>query len=490
MEPGLYAPRHFHLLWDDDIDRLQDIFRAILERTGEIVRHWYQLYVLHFGDARSLSQAEFTRIFEPGLRRSKIALLQRDMDLYAAQVISLGEALAERRVPLEEIIASLHLFEESAYTVFPPETPTELYTSFDKLSHVRIILLVSAYFRSHSAAAGERIAALEREAGRLSQENRTRFRGLVGGSPAMRRLYSRIEAAAAAGADILIAGEKGTGKELIARAIHESARGERGAFVAVNCSAIPASLIDTELFGYRRDAVKGAPADYLGLARSAEGGTLFVDEICGLTPKIQDALLHVVCEGKVRPAGTAEDYPVNFRLIAATSRDPSAAMAQGQLRAALMHRFEGSVIDVPPLRQRTEDIPALAEHFIAVFRERSGRRVFGISDDALDTLLGFYWPGNVRELADVIEAAFRVSSEHAIGAADLPPLSDAGELAPSGGAAMMQGSQIRIGSFAELERDLIRRALESTRGNKARTAKLLKISRKKLYSRIKKFDLE
>jgi hypothetical protein len=150
--PG--APRHFHLLWDEDIEHLRDILRTILERSEEIVRHWYQLYVLHFGDARSLSEAEFTRIFEPGLRRNKLALLDADMDLYAAQVIHLGELLAERRVPLEEIIASLHLFEESAQTVFPQDSPTHIYTSFDKLSHVRIILLVSAYFRSHSAAAG------------------------------------------------------------------------------------------------------------------------------------------------------------------------------------------------------------------------------------------------------------------------------------------------------------------------------------------------
>jgi hypothetical protein len=263
--PG--APRHFHLLWDDDIEQLRDIFSIILERSEEIIHHWYQLYVLHFGDARSLSEIEFTRIFEPGLRRNKMALLDGDMDLYAAQVIHLGELLAERRVPLEEIIASLHLFEESAQTVFPQDSPTKIDTSFDKLSHVRIILLVSAYFRSNSAAAGERIAALEREAARLSHNARTRFHGLVGGSPVMRRLYSRIEAAGAAREAILIVGDKGTGKELVARAIHESRAGDRGPFVAINCAAIPAGLIDGELFGYKREALNGAAADYMGLFR-------------------------------------------------------------------------------------------------------------------------------------------------------------------------------------------------------------------------------
>ncbi len=486
--PG--APRHFHLLWDEDIDQLRDIFRSIMERSAEIVRYWYQLYVLHFGDARSLSEGEFTRIFEPALRRNKLALLDGDMDLYAAQVIQTGELLAERRVPLEEIIASLHLFEESAQTVFPPDATTQIYTSFDKLSHVRIILLVSAYFRSHSAAAGERIAALEREAARLGHEARTRFRGLVGGSPAMRQLYTRIEAAGAGGSEVLVVGEKGVGKEMVARAIHETGAGAHAPFVAINCAAVPAPLIDSELFGYKRDAVGSTAADYLGLFRAADGGTLFLDEVSALSPQTQDEVVRVMRDGAVRPVGAVEEYPVSVRVIASTSRDPRTAVAQGQLLPGFLDRISSHTIGVPPLRERLDDIAPLADHFVSMLRERSGRPIYGVSEDAVSAMCNFHWPGNVRQLANVIEDAFSKSAEHAIGVADLPPLPGASASSAKPSGTEPSRSSPHFASFADLERDLIRRALQSMRGNKVQTAKLLKISRKKLYAKMRKFGLE
>lgn len=492
MKPALPgAPRHFHLLWDDDIEQLRGIFLIILERSEEIVRHWYKLYVLHFGDARSLSEAEFMRIFEPGLRRNKQALLDANMDLYAAQVIHLGELLAERRVPLEEIIASLHLFEESAQTAFPQNSPTHIYTSFDKLSHVRIILLVSAYFRSNSAAAGERIAALEREAARLNHNARTRFHGLVGGSPVMRRLYTRIEEAGATLEPVLIVGDRGTGKELVARAIHESGAGERGPFVAINCALMPAALIGGELFGYKRQALNSASADYLGLFRAADGGTLFVDEISALSAQTQDEISRVLREGTVRASCTAEQYPVNVRLIASTRRNPQTAVAAAQPRPDLFDRVRHCTIEVPSLRERLEDLAPLVEHFISVFRERSGRPVYGISEEALSALHRFNWPGNVRELAGVIEQAFANSDDHIISYSNLPPLIDAAAAtAHDKPRPQPLGTQPHIASFAELERDLIQRALEGVGGNKVQAAKLLKISRKKLYAKMKKFSLE
>jgi transcriptional regulator with PAS, ATPase and Fis domain len=258
------------------------------------------------------------------LRRNKAALLEGNMDQYAEQVISLGELLAERRVPLEEVIASLHLFEESAQTVFPADAPTHVYTLFDKLSHIRIILLITAYFRSHSAATRERIAALEREAARLGQEVRTRFRGLVGGSPAMRSLYRKIEAVSG-GANVLILGEKGTGKELVARAVHEGSSGAEAPFVAINCAAIPPALIVSELLGYKRDAAGDPVADYLGLLRAADGGSLFLDEISALTQPLQQEIVRVLRRGMVRPVGAEEYYRVNVRVIAALSQDPLTA---------------------------------------------------------------------------------------------------------------------------------------------------------------------
>jgi hypothetical protein len=212
------------LLWDEDLEEMQDLFKAIRDRRAEVVANWYQLYSLHFGDARVLSEAEFSRIFEPALFRNKNDLLERNMDRYAEDVRSLGESLAERGVPLQEIIASLHLFEEAALKVFPQDPPLtlETYAKFDKLSHIRIILLVDAYFRVLSAATGTRIRDLEREAARLPQDERSRFHGIVGASPVLQALFTRIAAAGKTRGTVLVVRESGTGKELVARALHEA----------------------------------------------------------------------------------------------------------------------------------------------------------------------------------------------------------------------------------------------------------------------------
>ena len=178
------APRHYHLLWDEELEALRPVLTLVLEHLEEVIEHWYQLYVLHFGDGRSLSEPEFRDIFYNALSRNTKDLLEGDMDRYAIDTIRTGELLCERNVPFAEIVASLHLYEESAYTAFPkdPPPPLEIYTAFDKLSHIRMILLADAYFRSASASAGARIQALERQATLLAREHRSIFHGLVGSS--------------------------------------------------------------------------------------------------------------------------------------------------------------------------------------------------------------------------------------------------------------------------------------------------------------------
>jgi hypothetical protein len=178
-------PRHFHLLWDDDLDELREVLKAIRDRRQEVVSHWYELYVLHFGDQRSLSESEFRQIFEPALLRNQDALLSKDMDGYAASVLQAGRQLAEHHVPLDELIAATQLFEEAAQAVFPHDPPpaAAVFVKFDKLSHIRIILLVGAYSALQSAAASVRIHALELNARSLPAHERTRFHGLVGPQP-------------------------------------------------------------------------------------------------------------------------------------------------------------------------------------------------------------------------------------------------------------------------------------------------------------------
>ncbi|HYL57528.1 MAG TPA: sigma 54-interacting transcriptional regulator [Candidatus Acidoferrales bacterium] len=505
--PAGQGPRHYHLLWDEELEALRPYLKRVVERLDDVVAHWYRLYVLHFGDARTLSEPEFGDIFSTALSQNTSHLLAGDMDRYSIDTIRLGERLCERQVPFSEIVTSLHLYEESAYTAFPKDPPPalDIFTSFDKLSHIRMVLLADAYFRSASASAGARIQALEREAALLSREQRRNFRGLVGSSATMRRLYDRIEAAAATRGTILIVGESGTGKELVARAIRECGSDSDAPFVALNCAAIPKELIESELFGYKKGAFSGANAEFLGLFRAAEGGTLFLDEVTEMAPETQSKLLRAIQERTVRPVGSTREVPVNVRLIASTNREPEEAVRAGNLRQDLYYRLQASVLNVPPLRERSEDIPALVEHFIGVFNQtmRPKVPVSGIEGNALEAMRGYPWPGNVRELSNTIEGAFTFSHSSLIQLDDLPAAVTASCLErPSNGSnGASQHSQtpitdqeatpplLPIGSFAEAEREIIARALTSTDGNKVAAAALLRISRKKLYAKIEKYGL-
>jgi len=476
------GPRHFYLLFDEELEGLRPVLRVVLERMHEVLDYWYRLYVVHFGDDRTLSELEFRDLYEAALVQNTTHLIEGDMDAYAIDTIRNGERLAERRVPFAEVVASLHLYEESIYHLFAEFSP-KIFTSFDKVSHVRIILMADAYFRSEVAVAGARIQALEREAARLPRNERLSFHGLVGISPAMRRLYDRIEAAGATRGTLLIVGESGTGKELVARAIHESGLTASAPFVALNCAAIPKDLIESELFGHKRGAFSGATSEYLGLFRAADGGTLFLDEVTEMSAETQSKLLRAVQERRVRPVGSTAEVSVDVRLIASTNRIPEEAVRTGQLRQDLYYRLQAGVLNVPPLRERQEDIGLLVEHFIALFNEKVKPRipVHGIEEDAMAVMKRYSWPGNVRELSNAIEGALTFGRSATIGLDSLPAAIE-GNNALSGGS----GS---LGTFADAERDVIARALETTGGNKLAASKLLRISRKKLYAKIAKYGL-
>jgi DNA-binding NtrC family response regulator len=485
------GPRHFHLLWDEDLDEMHGIIEAIRDRRAEVVAHWHQLYTLHFGDACSLSEAEFSRIFEPALLRNKGDLLEKNMDRYAEDVTSLGELLAERGVPLHEIIASLQLFEQAAQRVFPDEPPlsVDIYTKFDQLSHIRIILLVDAYFHTLTAATATRIKELEGEAARLPHDERSRFHGIVGAAAAMRALYQRIDAAGKTRGTVLIVGESGTGKELVARALHEAGARHGAPFIAFNCAAIPKDLIESELFGYRRGAFSGANTEYPGLFRAAEGGTLFLDEITEMGPETQTKLLRAIQERAVRPLGATRESPVDLRLIASSNRDPEAAVRSHILREDLYYRLQANVLRVPPLRERLDDVPLLVEYFINLLNDRLGRnaRTEGIEQRALGAMCQYRWPANVRELANALEGAMTFGPGARIRLEDLP---SAVSRIESPAVAVADPQPPASGTFAQVERRLILQALEISDWNKVHAAARLKISRKKLYAKINKYQLE
>ena len=327
------------------------------------------------------------------------------------------------------------------------------------------------------------------------------FHGLVGANIAMQLLFRRIEAVSASRSTVLIVGESGTGKELVARAIHQCGT-QQGPFIPFNCAAIPRDLVESELFGHRRGAFSGANTDYPGLLRAADGGTVFLDEITEMSPDLQAKLLRAIQERAVRPVGSTHEIPIDIRLVASTNRDPTEVARTGQLRPDLYYRLQVNVLEITPLRKRTDDIAALVQHFLKLLNERSegARFLEGIDPEALSALQAHDWPGNVRELANTVESAFTFGTSSTITLDDLParivnawraapqafsPTRAEPEDEPSDDAAAIA----EPGSYAEFEREVIAKALKRTGGNKVQAARLLKISRKKLYARIERYGL-
>jgi len=326
------------------------------------------------------------------------------------------------------------------------------------------------------------------------------FKGIVGSNEQMRRLFRRIESIAATRSNVLIVGESGTGKELVAKAIHACASEEKP-FVPFNCAAISRELIESELFGHRRGAFTGATTEHKGLLRAAEGGTAFLDEITEMSPEVQAKLLRAIQEHTVRPVGYVHEIPFEARIVASTNRDPLEAVRAGQLRADLYYRLEAHVLDIAPLRERRDDIVPLAYHFLALLNEQNqGRRsVRDIDRDALAALEAYSWPGNARELRNTMESALTFGTSPMITLDDLPVRVASGwriaseeSKFPSSLSSRMIEPSFRLegrGIYAEFERESIARALHQSHGNKLRAAKILKISRKKLYDRISRYSL-
>ena len=491
----LAGTRQFHLLSDEDLDEMRGLLETMRDRRSEVVARWYELYAQHFGEECSLGESEFAGVFEPAILRQQADLLEKNMDRYAEDVTRLGELLVGRGVPLQELIALLQLFEEAVHPVLQSDAqPTaDLSARLGRLSHIRIALLAEAYQRALTANSSNGTGRPDREAVHLPHAATGDFHGIVGTSRAMRLLRQRIEAASKTCGTVLVVGESGTGKELVARALHGAGPRREASFVALNCAALPKDLIESELFGHRRGAFSGATAEYAGLFRAAEGGTLFLDEITEMSVETQSKLLRAIQERAVRPIGSVKEVPVNVRLIASTNREPQAAMADGHLRKDLYYRLQASVITIPPLRERSEDLPLLVQHFIAMFNRDSGRKLAGVEREAMDAILHHSWPGNVRELSNTIEGAFTFGQGPLIALADLPPVVVAASVlsdseSPACGKPVKPDAPV-LTTFAEIERDLIARALLNAGGNKVHAAKGLKISRKKLYAKIAKYEL-
>jgi DNA-binding NtrC family response regulator len=304
---------------------------------------------------------------------------------------------------------------------------------------------------------------------------------IVGTTPSMLAVYKTVAHVAPTTATVLIVGESGTGKELVARAIHTKSPRNNKSFVAINCGALPESILESELFGHERGSFTGASATKRGLFEEAKGGTLFLDEIGEISPKMQVQLLRVLQEGEIRRVGAAETIKVDVRVVAATNRDLKNEVASGRFREDLLFRLQVVTVRVPPLRERKGDIALLIRHFVSRHAERLGRPVPRVAAEVYEMLAAYDFPGNVRELSHIIERAMLLAREGVITGADLP--TEVSRAWMSHGAA--HGNE--MGSLADdwptlamLERRYIDRVLSRTGGNKTRAAEVLGIDRRTL----------
>jgi two-component system response regulator PilR (NtrC family) len=325
---------------------------------------------------------------------------------------------------------------------------------------------------------------------RQEVEHRYQFGNLIGKSPQMREIFSTIERLGDSKATVLITGESGTGKELVAKAIHFNSYRKGRAFVTVNCGAIPHELMESELFGHVKGAFTGALSAKQGLFEVADGGTLFLDEVSELPLHLQVKLLRVLEDPEIRPVGGVKSVRVDVRIIAATNRDLTQAMARGAFRQDLFYRLNVIMIQLPPLRERHEDIPLLIEYFLQKFRGTSGEEARVVSPEALSALESYAWPGNVRELENVIERAVTLERGPVIGIDSLPE-SVRGRPAPDLSRVDLPPQGLDLDRLIEgIERDLLGQALRRANGVQTRAAQLLGTSFRSFRYRLQKYGLD
>jgi DNA-binding NtrC family response regulator len=404
------------------------------------------------------------------------------------------ERLAAGKVP-DLVVSDIRMAEVDGLAVTEafkrdaPGTPVILVTAFGNVDGAVEAIRRGAFdyvSKPYDVDAVQLTATRALEQRRLAEENRAlrrqlrdkyRLENAVGRSEGMLQVFKTAARVAASDATVLILGQSGTGKELVARALHQSSPRAAGPFVPVDCGAIAEGVLESELFGHARGAFTGAQSARRGLFEEATGGTLFLDEIGDVGPGLQARLLRALQEGTIRRVGTNEAVPVDARVVAATNRDLELAVKQGKFREDLYYRLNVVTIRIPPLRERREDIPLLAEHFAAKHGRGEGATV---SPEARELLTAYDWPGNVRELENVIARALALNPSGVVVPADLPDRVRGGEVAPEPARALALPAGYRP-TLDELGRRYAAQVLAECQGNKTRAAEVLGIDRKTLY---------
>ena len=330
---------------------------------------------------------------------------------------------------------------------------------------------------------------------RTELEMKYAFDKIIGKSEAMKSVYVLMQQAIESNITVLIQGESGTGKELVAKAIHFNSVRKAGPFVDVNCAAIPESLIESELFGHERGSFTGATVQRIGKFESANGGTIFLDEIADMQPLVQAKLLRVLQEREIQRVGGTGNIPINVRVIAATNQDLEAAVKAGRFREDLFYRIAGFPIPIPSLKERREDIPLLGHHFLQEYAKAADKPISGFSTGALQLLMSYNWPGNVRELENIIERAVLLETSHVLQATN-PALSDLRstgkeDTSDSGDDSMpsLASTSTEILSLEEIEKQALIHALEVTDNNITKAAQALGINRVTIHRKLKRYNL-
>ncbi len=383
-----------------------------------------------------------------------------------------------------------------AYKTLQPESEVILITAFGTMETAIEALKGGAFdYLSKPFKIDELLVQVGRalENRNLIRENRALKRqlgsqvqlsSLVGRSPAMLEVYKKIAMVSDSRSTVLIYGESGTGKELVAKAIHHNGPRTNQRFLAVNCGALTESLLESELFGHVRGSFTGAFGNTRGIFEEASGGTVFLDEVAEMSPALQVKLLRTLEEQEVRRVGSNRPIPIDVRIIAASNRNLAERVEQGKFRQDLYYRLRVIEIALPPLRERTEDIPLLVEHFLKKLEHERGR-TFSVTPQALSVLVSYAWPGNVRELENALEAAVALTRAGVLTPEDLPPK----VRAEFHDASRLEDLYANLPSLEELERRYLAHVLRMTRENKTRTAGILGISRKTLYRMAERFKL-
>ncbi len=416
-------------------------------------------------------------------------------------VLAIGESLeASKILKKEEFdviitdlkmkgLKGLDLLEEAKKVAI--QTPVIIITAFGTIESAIQAMKMGAYdyitkpFRIDEIVLTVKKALenrlLKKEVVRLKKEveSRYHFHQIIGKSPSMQKIYDLIERISDSSNNVLITGESGTGKELVAKAIHYNGIRKEGPFIAINCAAIPETLLESELFGYKRGAFTDAKSDKKGLIFEAAEGTLFLDEITEMSPLLQAKLLRVIEEREVRPLGDTNSYRIDVRIISASNRDIKELIRQARFREDLYYRLKVIDIELPPLRERREDIPLLVQHFINRFGNEPKKNVSGVSEDTLRILINYSWPGNVRELENVIQRAIALCQHEVIILEDLPTpvLQEADEN-------LVEKGLREKYTLDQLEKEYIRKVLIEVGGNKTRAAEILGLDRKTLYRKL------